>query len=87
MPATARLPILMTPAEKKHLVSRAKKAGLSTSEFMRRAADSYNVDQDIEALEAMIDQMNEATERTEKAIDDVLEFVAQSNQRIEAMRA
>ena len=33
----------------------------------------------------MIDQMNKSTERTSKAIDDLLAYVAASNRRIEAM--
>ena len=87
MPATERVPVLMTPAEKKAVVSRAKKAGLTTGEYMRRAAASYRSPEDDEALEAMIDEMNKATESAEKAIDDALAYVAESNKRIKRLEA
>ena len=56
--ATERVPVLMTPAEKKKVVSKAKKAGMTTGEYMRRAAEGYRPADDDKALEAMIDEMN-----------------------------
>ncbi len=85
MAATERVPVLMTPAEKKRLVSKAKRAGLTTGEFMRRAAEGFNPSDDGVALGVMIDQMNQATERAERIIDEVLSFVEESNQRIAEM--
>ncbi|MEN8260210.1 MAG: hypothetical protein ABFS02_06435 [Pseudomonadota bacterium] len=85
--ATERVPVLMTPAEKKRLVSRAKKAGLTTGEYMRRAAEGYRPANDDKALEAMINEMNKATESAEKAVDEALAFVAESNKRIAEMEA
>ncbi len=85
--ATERVPVLMTPAEKKRVVSRAKKAGLTTGEYMRRAAEGYQPADDDKALEAMIKEMNKATQSAEKAIDDVLTYVAKSNERIAEMEA
>ena len=47
---------------------------------MRGAAAVYRPgDQDERALAAMIEQMNLATERAERAIDKALDFVAASN--------
>ena len=85
MAATERVPVLMTPAEKKRLVSKAKRAGLTTGEFMRRAAEGFSPSDDDAALEAMIRQMNKATERAESVIDEVLSFVEESNKRIAKM--
>ena len=85
--ATERVPVLMTPAEKKRVVSKANKAGLTTGEYMRRAAEGYRSADDDKALEAMINEMNKATRKAEKAIDDALAFVAASNKRIEEMEA
>ncbi len=87
MAATERVPVLMTPAEKKRVVAKARKAGLTTGEYMRRAAEGFRPEDDDEVLEAMIDQMNQATASAEKAIDDALAFVATSNQRIAEMEA
>ena len=87
MAATERVPVLMSPEEKKRVVARARKAGLTTAEYMRRAAASYAPDADEEALEVMIGEMNKATARAEKAIDEALAFVAASNRRIARMEA
>ena len=87
MAATERVPVLMTTVEKKQVVARAKKAGLKTSEFMRLAASNYQPDSDEKALEAMINQMNTATDNTSKVIDKTLTLVAASNKRIAAMEA
>lgn len=83
--ATARIPVLMTDEEKLRISNRAKAAGLSMGEYMRRAADSFRPTEDEHVLEAMIDQMVKATERADHAIDDTLRFVAESNKRIEEM--
>lgn len=85
--ATERVPVLMTPIEKKRVVAKAKKAGMKTSKFMRLAAEGYQPDEDEKALEAMIEQMNRSTENASRAIDEALMFVSASNRRIEKMEA
>ena len=85
MPATERVPVLMTPVEKKTVVAKAKKAGMKTSEFMRLAARNYEHGEDEKALESMIDQMKLATTNASRSIDKALAFVARSNQRIKKM--
>ena len=85
--ATARVPVLMTEDEKRRIVKKAQQAGLSTGEYMRRAAKSFHPSDDDSVLEGMINQMLKATERAEQAIDDALDFVAESNQRIARMEA
>ena len=84
---TARVPVLMTEAEKLRIVAKAQRAGLSTGEYMRRAAQSFRLSEDDKIMEGMIDQMLKATERAERAIEDTLEYVAASNERIAAMEA
>lgn len=85
--ATARIPVLMTPSEKRRVVAKAKKAGMKTGQFMRLAAEGYQPDEDENALIAMIEQMNRSTDNASKAIDDALEFVSASNKRILKMEA
>lgn len=80
--ATERVPVLMTPEEKKRIVSKAKNIGITTAEYMRRAAEGYQPDNNDRALEAMIEEMNRASASAEKAIDEALGFVAESNKRI-----
>ena len=85
--ATERIPVLMTPAEKKQVVSRARKIGITTSEYMRRAAAGYRPNDDDKALGAMIDEMNRASKRAEMAIDKTLDYLAKSNKRIAGIEA
>lgn len=83
--ATERVPVLMTPDEKNRIVAKAKKAGMKTSQFMRLAAERYQPSEDEDALAAMIEQMNRLTDNAARAIDEALDFVEASNQRIAAM--
>ncbi len=85
--ATARVPVLMTAKEKAQIAKRAKDAGLSMGEYLRRAAGSFRPFEDDKAIEAMIDQMLKATERANHAIDEALAFVEASNQRMAVMEA
>ncbi len=85
--ATERVPVLMTPAEKKQLIAKAIKAGMKMGEFMREAAAAYQPGEEDVALEAMIEQMNRATDSAGEAIDRAIKFVAESNSRIEQMEA
>ena len=87
MPATERIPVLMTPVEKTRIVAKAKKAGMKTSEFMRLAAEVYEPGEDEKALVSMINEMNKATANASKSIDEALAFVAASNKRISKMEA
>lgn len=85
--ANQRIPVLVTATEKSQIAKRAKKAGLSMGEYLRRAAASYNTSEDEAALEAIIEQMLKATENAETAIDDAIAFIAESNKRIDKMEA
>lgn len=87
MAATERVPVLMSPVEKKRIVAKAKKAGLKTSEFMRLAASNYQLNDDEDALIHMIDQMNATTDNTSKVIDKALASIAASNKRIARMES
>jgi len=85
--ATERIPVLVTPAEKKQIARMAKAAGLSMGEFLRRAAASFHPSDDDQILDGMIGQMVKTTARANAAIDDALSFVAASNKRIKALEA
>ncbi len=85
--ATERIPILVTVEEKDQIAKRAKTAGLSMGEFLRRAAASFRPSEDEKILEGMIEQMAKTTAQASAAIDDALAFVEASNQRIAALDA
>ena len=82
-----RIPVLVTATEKSQIAKRAKRAGISVGEYMRRAAESYSPPEDEQALNAVIDQMLKATDHAESAIDGAIDFIEASNKRIAAMEA
>ena len=85
--ATERIPVLVTPAEKRKISSLAKGAGMSMGEFLRRAAVSFRSSEDDQMLEALIGQMVKSTARASAAIDHALSHVEASNKRIRALEA
>jgi uncharacterized protein (DUF1778 family) len=84
---SARIPVLVTKDEKARIVEAASTAGLSVGEFLRKAAAAYQpgAADDEKTLLLMIEQMNLATERAERSIDNTLAFVKASNERIDRM--
>ncbi len=80
--ATERIPVLVTKTQKQQLTAKAKAAGLSTGEFLRRAGESFSVSEDQDLLEGLLDQVVKITAKTEQAIDDALAFVSASEQRL-----
>jgi hypothetical protein len=85
--ATERIPVLVTPGEKKKIARLARAAGLSMGEFLRRAAASFHPTEDDEMLAGMIGQIAKTTTRASAAIDDALQYVEASNKRIKALEA
>lgn len=85
--ATERIPVLVTKHQKQELTSKAKAAGLSTGEFLRRAGENYSALEDQDLLEGLLDQVVKITAKTEQAIDDALAFVAASELRLSELDA
>jgi uncharacterized protein (DUF1778 family) len=85
--ATERIPVLVTPTEKKEIARAAKAAGLSMGEFLRRAAAAFRPTDDEQVLDGMIGQMAKTTAQASAAIDDALAFVTASNKRIRTLEA
>ena len=85
--ATERIPVLVTPAEKKQIARMAKAAGMSMGEYLRRAAASFQPSEDDAILEGMIAQMAKTTADASAALECALAFVEASNKRIKALEA
>jgi capsule polysaccharide export protein KpsE/RkpR len=85
--ATQRVPVLMTPAEKKRIARQAQKAGLSMGEYLRRAAAAFSPEDDEDALVGLLAQVEKSAAAATAAIDDALAYVDASNKRIAAMEA
>lgn len=75
--ATARLAVLMTPTEKSRLEVRAKKAGLSVAEFVRRSVDAYSPEADLELreLEVLAAELGRAVDKAGASADRAHEEV------------
>jgi hypothetical protein len=83
--ATERVPVLMTPAEKRRIARQAQKAGVSLGEYLRRAAAAFSPEQDDEAFEALLTQVERSTTAASTAVDEALAYVEASNKRIAEM--
>lgn len=66
-------------------MAKARKLGLPISELMRRGAVSYQSAEATEEISALADAAKAAAERASASIDDALEFIEASNQRIAAL--
>ena len=85
--AVERIVVQATAQDKKAISAKAKKLDLPVSELMRRGAFAYESGESDAELGALADAAKGAADRAAAAIDDALDFIAASNQRIVAMEA
>lgn len=85
--AVERIVVQTSSSDKKAIVAKAKKLAIPISELMRRGAFAYSADTADADLEALADAAKAAADRACAAIDDSLDFISRSNQRIAAMEA
>ena len=85
--ATERVTVLMTPVEKAALEAKAKGAGVSVGEFVRRSVDSFDPEEAAElvqlaALAAALERSNnEASAALDRALASIEETRAQLDRR------
>lgn len=85
--ATARIVVQATEQDKRAIAAKAKKLDLPVSELMRRGAFAYeSADADAE-LGALAEAAQGAAQRSAHFIDEALDFIEASNQRIAKMEA
>ena len=84
--ATERIPVLVTKKQKAILVTRAKSAGLSMGEFLRRAGENYSPSEDEVLLDGLLNQVAKSTIKASAAIDDAMAFVAASEKRMQQLK-
>jgi len=87
MAATQRIPLLVTPTQKALIAKKAKASKLTVNEFVRRAAEVYNPEDDDEALSRLVAQVKQTTHEATAALDAALKSCAASNRRIADMEA
>jgi hypothetical protein len=85
---TARVVTLMTPREKSNLEAKARKAGLSVGEVVRRSVNAYDPEE-MRQLEEIADfarAFRESAERASAAVDRTRENIAQTLNELRARR-
>ena len=87
MAAVERIVVQATLQDKLAFADKARKLDLPLSELMRRGAHAYQSAETGAELAALADAAKSAADRAATAIDDALDFIAASNQRIAAMEA
>ena len=85
--AVERIVVQTTAQDKKAIAAKAKRLEMPVAELMRRGAFAYESGAADEGLGALADAANQAAQRAGAAIDDALDFIAASNQRIALMDA
>ena len=75
--ATERVVTLMTPAEKAKLEDKARKAGVSVGEFVRRSVDSFDPEatEDLMQLAALAAELETSNRAAAEALDRALASV------------
>jgi hypothetical protein len=85
--AVERIVVQVTAADKKSITAKAKRLDLPVSALMCRGAFACESSDTDAELSALADAAKAAAENAGAAIDDALQFIQASNQRISAMEA
>jgi len=77
---TERVITLMTPAEKSQLETKARKAGVSVGEFVRRSVDAYDPEEtrELEQLATLATEFKRSAEAASAAVDRARANVART---------
>jgi len=87
MSATARLVVPMTPEEKDALDRRARSAGLTTSEFVRRRIADDDLDEHREEIEACLSAIETAGPSIMQKLDAAISTATSMAAAVEALDA
>lgn len=85
MSATARLVVQMAPAEKRALEKRARRAGLTTSEFVRRRICDDSLDEHREEIEAFLTAIETTGPTILRKLDEAISTTASMTAAIGAL--
>jgi hypothetical protein len=84
---TARMTILLDPAEKASIETRARAHSMSTGEYVRRASASYEAEIDEATLEAIVDTFAENVSAMRQSLQRTAAHVESCLAEMEALRA
>ena len=79
---TVRLNLLVSPEEKALIDERAKKAGQTTSELVRRAVVAYDPEVDMDELQTLAGELADVAERMEGKLDTKLAEIAELREKL-----
>lgn len=84
-----RVVTLMTASEKRHLEAKARRAGVSVGEFVRRSVDAYDVEgsQELEQLAALAKEFKDSAEKALASVIGAREDVARTREQLSRRRS
>jgi hypothetical protein len=85
MSASARLVVQMTPAEKTQLDKRASRAGITTSEFVRRRIAGDSLEDNREEIEAFLTALESSSPSILRGLDEAIAKAAALTASIKAL--
>ena len=87
--ATERVTTLMTPTEKAALEIKARQAGISVGELVRRSVDSYDPEETVSLaqLAALAAELERSNREAAAALDRALASVAATQEQLAARSA
>jgi hypothetical protein len=84
--ATQRVVVLMPPEDKARLEDKARRAGTSIGELVRRSLDAYDPELDGAELEALLRLLEESQARAMTSLDDAEQELAITRAYFDAKR-
>ena len=83
--ATERVTVLMTPAEKDALEAKARSAGVSVGEFVRRSVDSFDPEAAAELVQlaALAAELERSNSEASAALDRALASIAVTRSQLD----
>jgi hypothetical protein len=85
--ATQRVVVLMPPEDKARLEEKARRAGTSIGELVRRSVDAYEPELEEAELEALLRLLEDSQQRAMKALDAAERELAATEAHFAAKRA
>jgi hypothetical protein len=85
--ATQRVVVLMPPEDKARLEEKARRAGTSIGELVRRSVDAYEPELEDAELEALLRLLEDSQQRAMKALDAAERELAATEAHFAAKRA
>ncbi len=85
MTATARLVVQMTPGEKDALDARARNAGISTAEFVRRRIGPDELGGNRDEIEALLATLEQTAPAILRSLDAAIATVASTLEAVDAI--